>query len=186
MSVTVILRQLGWQWSQPVNGHGKMTPLSGREALMRRACFLLVVVLLASCLSIGQSVPKLTSPQIVATFQRLRQTAEIPPTIIYTPQKWGTFRVSIVMVLTVANGMGSYRWDGIVRVKDAAGGMSFGVGLPLGGRNTQVAEFPIRAAAGKPLTFSVSPAGDTSGTMYNVFVVRGAANVTYVPFRATG
>ena len=66
-------------------------------------CCLLVVLFGSWSSSLGQNAPKFTTPQIVATFQRLNQTAEIPPTTLYTPPKWGTFRVSVVMVDTVAN-----------------------------------------------------------------------------------
>jgi hypothetical protein len=65
---------------------------------MRRTCCLLVVLFGSWLSSFGQSSPQLTSPKIVATFERLNQTAEIPPTTIYTPKNWATFRVSIVMV----------------------------------------------------------------------------------------
>jgi len=60
---------------------------------MRRSTCCVLVELFGSWLSsFGQSAPKFTTPQIVATFQRLNQTGEIPPTTIYTPKNCGTFR----------------------------------------------------------------------------------------------
>jgi len=60
---------------------------------MRRSTCCVLVELFGSWLrSFGQSTPKFTTPQIVATFQRLNQTGEIPPTTIYTPKNCGTFR----------------------------------------------------------------------------------------------
>jgi hypothetical protein len=43
-------------------------------------CCLLVALFGSWSSSLGQSAPKFTSPRIVATFERLGQTAEIPPT----------------------------------------------------------------------------------------------------------
>src|SRR5580704_5037807 len=66
------------------------------EAYMRNAiCCLLVVLFGLGLSSFGQSAPKFTSPRIVATFQRLNQTTGIPGTLLFTPQDWGTFRVTI-------------------------------------------------------------------------------------------
>jgi hypothetical protein len=139
---------------------------------MRRSTCCLLVILFGSWLSsFGQSTPKLTSPKIVATFERIGQTAEIPPTVIYTPPKWGTFRVSMVMVLTVGNGSSGawgpllYFYDG--SGKNQGGGATVNTNVP----QTAVVEFPIRAHAGKPLTFTVVPGLDTSGSKYNVWVV---------------
>ena len=145
---------------------------------MRRSTCCLLVVLFGSWLSsFGQKAPKFTTPQIVATFQRLNQTADISPTTIYTPANWGTFRISIVMVGTVANGMGNNAsWVGGVQFTDGAGENApdypFDAELFTITRQTAVAEFPIRAKAGRPIKFSViSPYGGTEGSKYNVFVV---------------
>jgi hypothetical protein len=91
------------------------------EAIMRNATYCLLVVLFGSWSnSLGQNAPKFTTPQIVATFQRLNQTKEIKPFTIYTPSQWGTFRISVVMVLTRANQNNS-QWDGTIQFDDAAG-----------------------------------------------------------------
>jgi hypothetical protein len=141
---------------------------------MRRSTCCLLVILFGSWLSsFGQSVPRLTSPKIVATFERIGQTADIPPTTLYTPQKWGTYRITVVMVLTSGNGNGNF-WEGELVFVDGAGmngSRGYTTALPTGSPQTASGEFPIRARAGKPLTFSVTPNGDTSGTKYNVWVV---------------
>lgn len=121
----------------------------------------------------AQNAPKLTTPRIVATFERLGLTAELPPTTIYTPKTWGTFRISIVMVGTLANGTNA-SWIGAIRFTDGSGPNGpdgFGAGLYTVSRETAVSAFPIRAKAGKPLKFSVTSSGDTSGSKYNVWVV---------------
>ena len=135
-------------------------------------CCLLVVLFGSWSSSLGQSAPKFTSPKIVATFERLGQTNEIKPVTIYTPPQWGTFRISVVMVLTVKGG-GEF-WYGYPQFVDAAG-LNFGgeyvVALSTSVPQTASAEFPIRAKARKPIRFTVQPAGDTSGSKYNVWVV---------------
>jgi hypothetical protein len=141
---------------------------------MRRACFLLVVLFGSWSSSLGQSAPKFTSPRIVATFERLGVTAGIPPTTIYTPKNWGTFRISIVLVCTVANGDGNANWRGDVVFTDGAGnnsGSLWEAAVPTQIRGTRVTEFPIRAKAGIPIKFSVTPFGQVGGSKYNVWVV---------------
>jgi hypothetical protein len=87
---------------------------------MRRTCCLLVVLFGSWLNGLGQNVAKFTSPRIWATFHRLGQTAEIPQTRIYTPKNWGTFSISIAMVLTVAGGNNS-TWDGPIQFADGPG-----------------------------------------------------------------
>jgi hypothetical protein len=140
---------------------------------MRRSTCLLLVVLFGSWLSsFGQTAPKLRYPKIVATFERVGQTDKIPPTTIYTPPKWGTFRATLIMVLTRGNGEQEAGWSGIVRFTN--GGGTFGgpaVELPTSNRTAGYSEMPIRAIAGRPITFEVDSSGDTSGSKYNVWLV---------------
>ena len=141
---------------------------------MRNAtCCLLVVLFGSWSSSLGQNAPTLTSPMIVATFQRLNQTTTIPRTTIYTPTTSGTFRISIVMVGTVAGGDGGY-WAGKPRFTDEAGTgqKPFEALLHASPRQTAVAEGPIRAKGGTPINFEVvAPIGHTEGSKYNVWVV---------------
>ena len=140
---------------------------------MRNATCCLLVVLFGSWSStLGQSAPKFTTPLIVATFQRLNQTAGIAMTTIYTPKNWGTFRISLIMVLTVSNGNQGSSWNGVIRYTNGGGDVSApSLSIPTDGRGSQDAETPIRAKAGSPITFEVTPSGDTQNSTYNVFVV---------------
>jgi hypothetical protein len=139
---------------------------------MRNATFCLLLVVLASWPNaVGQNGPKFTSPRIVATFERLGQTGEIPPTVIYTPEHWGTFRISLVMVLTSPNKLGSASWDGVIHFRDASGQNIAKDVLSTSVSNTATKEFPFRAKAGIPIKFSVSANGNTSGSRYNVWIV---------------
>ena len=140
--------------------------------MRRSTCFLLVMLFGSWLSSFGQHAPRFTSPRIVATFERLGQTADIPPTTIYTPQDWGTFRVSFVMVLTVANESDNGSWGPVLQFDDGSG-TNYGAGelLPVTTRRTVGSQFPFRAKAGKPLKFSVLHANGTLDTKYNVWVV---------------
>jgi hypothetical protein len=140
---------------------------------MRRSTCCLLVVLFGSWLStLGQSAPKFTTPQIVATFQRLNQIGEISPTTIYTPKNWGTFRVSIVMVGTTGNGESAAFWSAKIDYTDGAGDTNFLEGdLLTSTPQTDGVQYPIRTKAGKPLKVSVTSVGNTSGSKYNVWVV---------------
>lgn len=133
-------------------------------------------MLLASCASLGQRAPKFTQPRIVATFERLGLTAELPPITIYTPKTWGTFRISIAMVETIGNGNPSGEWEGAVSFVNAAGENKppspFFAAINTIGPQSGFGEFPIRAKAGKPIKFSVTaPIGGSEGSKYNVWVV---------------
>jgi hypothetical protein len=156
---------------------------------MRRTTALLVMVFGSWLSSLGQSAPKFTAPQIVATFHRLNQAAEIPPTTVYTPKSWGTFRISIVMVGTVANGTSNTDWAGLLQFTDADGENvpcdGCGTFLPLDRLRNSVIEFPIRARAGKPIKFFVKSEGDTSGTEIQRLGCRRAVDVVGGPARRT-
>jgi len=139
---------------------------------MPRTCHLLVLLLLSWSSSFGQNAPKLTTPRIVATFERIGLTTGLPETTIYTPKNWGTFRVSIVMVGTVSNQQDG-TWSGELHFTDGAGENpypSFTVQLGTSIPQTAVADFPIRAKAGKPIKFEVS-SYIGQGSKYNVWVV---------------
>jgi len=144
---------------------------------MRKAtCCLLVVLFGSWSSSLGQSAPKFSTPRIVATFERLRQTGEIPSTTIYTPKHWGTFRVSTVMVGIVGNGQQYSYWDSAIQFIDGAGKnpptyYPFVTELNTNAQQTTYGEYIIRANAGKPITFSVKSFGVTEGSKYNVWVV---------------
>ena len=142
--------------------------------MSRSTCSLLMLVLVSWLSSFGQNAPKTTFPRVVATFHRYGQTADLSPTTIYTPKNSGTFRVSVVMVLTVGNGNGNAGWNGQLEFNDGGGhnsGLYWQVFLVSQTPTTRSAEFPIRANPGAPIRFSASQAGDASGSKYNVWVV---------------
>ena len=143
---------------------------------MRNAtCCLLVVLFGSWSSSLGQNAPTLTSPIIVATFERLNQTTTIHPTAIYTPKVSGTFRISIVMVLTVGiGGNETYYWAGRPLFTNEAGRgqRPFEAILHTNVPGTAVTEGPIRAKGGTPINFTVAaPNGHTEGSKYDVWVV---------------
>jgi len=107
----------------------------------------------------------------VATYQRLNLTHEIRRTIIYTPKDWGTFRISLLMTLNVAN-VKDANWIGAVRFEN--GGVRFAgpsIVINTGRRDFESSEVPIRAKADAPITFSVTSTGETENSKYSVFVV---------------
>jgi len=111
----------------------------------------------------------------VATFERFNVTGAISPTTIYTPKNWGTFRISIVLVGTVANGQEQSAYEGGILFTDGAGKniptASTVAVLYTNVRGTGEVEFPIRTKPNKPIQLTVSANGNTSGTKYNVWVV---------------
>jgi hypothetical protein len=143
---------------------------------MRRATLSLLLFLGGLwSVSLGQRVPKFTTPRIVATFERFGVTGAISPTTIYTPKSWGTFRISIVLVGTVANGHQQSSYEGGILFTDGAGKntptASTVAILPTDVKRSGQVEFPIRAKPEKPIQLFVSANGHTSGTQYNVWVV---------------
>jgi hypothetical protein len=170
LSVMAIYRQL-----RAVNVMVRLHRFLGGKRFMRNAICLLVALCGSWSSGFGQSAPKFTSPRIVATFERLGLTAELPPTTIYTPKNWGTFRISVVLVLVKTNRIGNSYWLGVPRFTNAAGknvtcycaGAFLYTDLP----DTSGAEFPFRAEAGVPIKFTVTSTGNTSGSSYNVWVV---------------
>jgi hypothetical protein len=139
---------------------------------MRRSTCCLLVLLFGSWLSgSGQSAPRLTSPKIVATFERLGLTNGMKTVRIYTPPQWGTFRVSVVMVSTAPAGSNGEFWYGYLQYVNAAGPNQYSVALQSTVLGSAFGDFPIRAKAGTPIKFSVQPAGDNSGSKYNVWIV---------------
>jgi hypothetical protein len=111
------------------------------------------------------------SGQVVATFHRVNQTGPIGPITIYTPSQWGTYRVSISMVLAVGNGdRTGASWESDLQFKNQAGNSHLFVVLPVRMPQNALSEFPIRAQAGKPINITVISNGNTAGTKYNIWV----------------
>ena len=137
---------------------------------MRNAtCCLLVVMFGSWSSSLGQNAPKFTTPQIVATFQRLNQTGPISPATLFTPKHWGTFQVSLVMVQTVAGPVNGW-WNAEFNWTDGGGAESYNP-ISLGdarGQDNWI--FATRVKAGTPFIFSTTEADSPSGK-YNVWIV---------------
>jgi hypothetical protein len=140
---------------------------------MRNATFCSLVVLVGSwSSSVGQSAPNVTFPRVVAKFARMAQTGEISPTIIYTPKNWGTFRISLIMVLTVGNGNQGSTWNGVTRFTNGGGKFAEpSLSLSTTIRTSGAVETPLRAKAGVPITVEVTSSGDTQNSKYNIWVV---------------
>jgi hypothetical protein len=144
-------------------------------------CYLFVVLLGCCTSSFGQDGPKKSGqnvyPRIVATFKRIDQTGPFSPVTIYTPKNWGTFRCSIVMVVTKGNSQTNSYLEANLLFHDGAGfdgvppNSPFYATVATATRNTNYGEFPFRARPGKPIQIEVVPYGITSSTTYNIFVV---------------
>ncbi len=130
---------------------------------MRKAtlCSLLVLLLGLTSAS-GQT--------LVATFHRVNQTGPIGPITIYTPTDWAMYRVSISMVLAFGNGDISSRWESDLRFKNEAGQSDLFLSLPVNVPQNALAEFPIHAQAGKPISITVNSIGTTSRSKYNIWI----------------
>ena len=107
----------------------------------------------------------------MATYQRLNRTGAIDRAVLYDPALWGIFRVSLIMTLTEANGNGG-SWNGVIEFKNGAGTVAEpSIILNTNVLNSEGSDVPIRVRAGAPITLSVTPTGDTSGSKYSVFVI---------------
>jgi hypothetical protein len=130
-------------------------------------------MLFAACLScFGQGAPaQATYPRIVKRIQLLNQTKAISPMTIYTPKDWGMFRVSVVMVETIAGQAGT--WQALMQFTDGAGTDSPGLDIGLDATQTGRAwgDILFRDEAGMPIKFWVIGPADGTGGQYNVFIV---------------
>jgi hypothetical protein len=144
--------------------------------MRRSTCCLLVVLFGSWSNSLGQNAPKFTAPRIVATFERLGQTGPISPTTIFTPEHWGTFRISTVMVRTARSSDPSSGWFENFTWNDG-GGMESSINVENTGLPADSAQgyndlkIIVRIKAGTPLKVEVNPNRNTSGSRYNVWVV---------------
>ncbi|MGA8732313.1 MAG: hypothetical protein WB558_00200 [Terriglobales bacterium] len=137
---------------------------------MRNTTLCLLMVLFGSCgRGSAQSEPKLIYPKIVATFHRVNQTNVISPVTLYTPKKWGMFRVSIVMVGIKGTGNSQQYLVAPISFTDEAAPNQypcpFCAVLYTSDSETDAADLPIRAKPGTPIKFSVqAPDGYPAGT----------------------
>ncbi len=137
---------------------------------MRRVTFCLLLVLFWSwSSSFGQNASEPTFPRIVATFQRLNQTGPIRLTTIFTPEHWGTFQISTVIVQAVAGGDGT--WSELYKWTDGSGKQEYPfVSLNSNLRHSNNGVFAARVKTATPFKFGVT-ASNSAGGKYNVWVV---------------
>lgn len=113
------------------------------------------------------------NPQIVARVNLTGQTNPIPTTTIFTPPVDGLFRISGVMVTTVANGDSSGTWGLGVNWSPDPGPQTLccviGTNTRFVGGGGSVETITIRSDAGIPVTYFVQSTGNTQGTTYEVF-----------------
>jgi hypothetical protein len=143
--------------------------------MRRKTIYLMVVLLVSSVDGVSQSATKRaptgTLPRVVATVRLFHQTGPISPTKIFTPEKWGVYRLSAVGVVTAAAGDGY--WSGGFQWTDGGGNESTAclTMFTLFTGSYSCNSFAFRDLSGKPLTYSVNQNGDTSGSKYNLFIV---------------
>jgi hypothetical protein len=121
----------------------------------------------------SQNVGGPITPQIVARVNITGQTGEIPTTILLTPAKDGTYRISAVMIVTTANNPPGGLWYLKLGFSSDAGPITFPV---LGVNSSQIGpsageDFPFRSNAGYPITYSVIDTGGAQGSTYELFLV---------------
>jgi hypothetical protein len=75
------------------------------------------------------------------------------------------------MTVTKGNGQQQSEWQGVFLWADRGIGEVATCVAPVVSPDSGTINTPLRIITGTPLTFSVSPVGDTSNTKYNVFVV---------------
>ena len=149
---------------------------------MRGAIICLLAVTLAS--SAGQDLQDLKnrtglvgSPQIVARVNLTGQTNSIPTTTFFTPKSDGLFRLSGVMVTTLASNQLTGTWETTIGFTPDSGAttqpwVSTNTAVITGGVNEST--LTVRSNAGNPLTYSVSVganSGDPQGSTYELFLV---------------
>ncbi|SRR5579864_5935687 len=139
---------------------------------MRRALLSLVALFGLAIASFGQTTT--TFPKVVATFQRLHQTAAIPATTIFTPKAGGLFRITIYFALLKANSDQSSEWVPTITFPNDTGQNTFlAPGVIVAVQHIMSFEFTSWDKMGGAMIASVPSAGpDVANTEYNVtFVV---------------
>jgi hypothetical protein len=143
---------------------------------------LLVAFGLVAARSTGSPAPTPSSPVIVKKVILANQTAPIPTTTLFTPASNGLFRVSIYMTQVVPTQRNNGYWLYNLDWTDDAGPES-GATQPImqmydgqmppqawGTFDTSPGNVVIlEGVAGKPVTFSISLSGTTSGGTYSAY-----------------
>ncbi len=104
------------------------------------------------------------SPLIVVRKSLQNQTAIIPDTVLYTPNRDGFYRLSFYMVMTRIGTRGQ-SWLPYLHYTDESAPQTFQLNSePDSGGFVDSYTLPFRAVAGSPIGFSVSSTGSANGT----------------------
>jgi hypothetical protein len=134
-----------------------------------------LLLLFVFCLSVCASGPaKDGIPHIVKRLNLYNQTGAIGPITLYTPKHSGMFRVSTVMLLTVANKAQGFFASSVGFTDKLGAGILFGESSWLytetkGGAISGT--IPVLDEGGQPLTLSVVADQEWQGAQYNIYVV---------------
>jgi hypothetical protein len=136
---------------------------------MKRVVSLLLLLVALCGLSFAQG--RSDFPVVVARVKLVGQTQAIPPTTIFTPKSTGLFKISMVVVETVAGHSGGYWdiglvWTGIVE-PDSIGGTLGTASVHEG----NLESLPSTLLAGKPVTLRVDAHDDVRDARYDIFIV---------------
>jgi hypothetical protein len=152
---------------------------------MKIRASLLVLFLTSTILSFAQSEQSSAqkSATVVARIRLLNQTKVIPPTVVYTPNFDGLFRISAYMVMTVPGQNVNGQWYLQLQWTDDVGPETtfllllydtlkapgaFALAPPNGPGNT----FTFVATANQPISFGVTDVGSgAEGTWDVVFTI---------------
>jgi len=147
---------------------------------MKNIALALLLMLAVSCVfALAQDGNKTKptpqdSPTIVATLSLTGQTKTVPPTVLFTPDNNGLFRISIDMVVTQPKKRDTKNpyWVAFLNWTDVTDEGQEGpqVNAAQLGSQAGSATYPFSAAAGQPVIFSTR-GNDHRGSSYDVFVV---------------
>jgi hypothetical protein len=138
---------------------------------MMRAMVGLLLLLISSPVSFGENPGSAAKnlPQIVGRFKRIHQTDAIPATVLFTPRSSGLFRISGTFLLRTAAGDGI--WHVLLSWKDNKNRGWLIADVKSGGLTPLNNPWVFAAHAGEPVTLTITPQGDVSGSVYDAFYV---------------
>jgi hypothetical protein len=110
-------------------------------------------------------------PRVVARLNLLNRTKEVGPATLYTPNSSGVFRVSIVMTVTVGNGVPG-TWNSALFYVPLTGlnQQSFSCSISSAQPFSDGIQAPFSAAKDNPITVSITGSW-ISGSQYNAYII---------------
>jgi len=140
---------------------------------MRKNLVVFLTTLWLGLCGTGFAQTATSNPQIIARVNLTGQTNPIPATTIFIPAADGLFRISGVMVITVANGDSTGDWGLGVNWSPDPGPQTLccviGANTRFVGGGVSVSTITIRTDAGIPVSYFVQSTGNTRGTTYELF-----------------